>query len=194
MEINKNLLLLSGAVVVLFLFGFILVSSVNGASSTNPIQQNAIPDDSQLQIANPITTTQVNPSARSNPVAAVASISSGETQEITLSLSPDRYYNPKQIVVKQGTKIRLSADPNTLTGCMRTVVIQGYGRVTAGDTPFEFVANTSGTFRISCPMGMGSGQLIVEDQNGNIPGGNVALPTPSTAHSCGVGGVCDCGG
>ena len=113
--------------------------------------------------------------------------SNESVQNIVVSLN-NGYYMPREIRIKQGTKVRLSADPNTLTGCMRTLVVQNYGRVVAGGAPLEFVADKPGAFRMSCPMGMGSGQIIVEDANGNVPGGIAPAAPPASGGGCGCGG------
>ncbi len=81
-------------------------------------------------------------------------------------------YSPAEIRVKQGTKVRIEGDTNTLTGCMSTVNIDGYGiskRIQAGDNVIEFTADTAGTFPIHCNMGMGNGKLVVEDSSGTVP-------------------------
>lgn len=120
---------------------------------------------------------------------------SDSVQEIILGRGSDGHYSPQEIRVKVGTKLRIAADGNSLVGCMRAVIIQNYGSLTAGETPLEFVADKPGTFRISCPMGMITGQLVVEDSSGNVPGGSVSLP-PVSGHTCGAsgGGCGGCGG
>jgi uncharacterized protein len=86
------------------------------------------------------------------------------TQTFTLGVSGDRY-TPSEIRVKLGTKVRIEGDISTLTGCMTTVNIDGYGiskLMTAGDNVIEFTADKAGTFPIHCNMGMGDGRLVVE--------------------------------
>ena len=79
---------------------------------------------------------------------------------------------PAEIRVKQGTKVRIEGDTNTLVGCMSTVNIDGYEiskYIESGDNVIEFTADTAGTFPIHCNMGMGNGKLIVEDNSGTVP-------------------------
>ncbi len=109
----------------------------------------------------------------------------GSVQEFTIGLSGG-YYTPKEIRVSLGTNVRLYGDANTLKGCMTKVIVEYYGSFTAGGEPLEFVADKPGVFQLSCPMGMGSGQLIVEDASGEVPEGSAAAAKP-------VGG-CGCGG
>jgi plastocyanin domain-containing protein len=93
--------------------------------------------------------------------------------------------------VKQGTTVRIEGDPATLTGCMSTVNIDGYGiskHITAGDNVITFTADTAGTFPIHCNMGMGNGRLIVEDSSGTVP-----VPSQTPAVAKGSGG-CGCSG
>lgn len=74
-------------------------------------------------------------------------------------------YTPKEIRVKQGTKVRIEGDPNTLRGCMLVVNIEGYDiskPIRTGDNVIEFTADKIGTFPIYCNMGLGNGKLVVE--------------------------------
>jgi plastocyanin domain-containing protein len=111
----------------------------------------------------------------------------GTTQTINLGFSGNQY-SPAEIRVKQGTKVRIVADPSTLTGCMTTVNIDGYGiskYIGAGDNVIEFTADKAGTFPIHCNMGMGNGKLIVEDSSGSVP-----VPSQAPAVAKGSGGCC----
>lgn len=105
----------------------------------------------------------------------------GTTQMFKLGYANGRY-DPSEIRVKQGTKVRIEADPSTLTGCMTTVNIDGYGiskYIASGDNVIEFTADKTGTFPIHCNMGMGGGTLVVEDSSGSVPAGS--SPTPAAA-------------
>lgn len=89
---------------------------------------------------------------------------SGTTQTFALGYKNGRY-NPPEIRVKQGTKVRIEGDPKTLRGCMLVVNIEGYGiskPIRAGDNVIEFTADKAGTFPIYCNMGIGDGRLVVE--------------------------------
>jgi plastocyanin domain-containing protein len=110
-------------------------------------------------------------STNQNNIASNGKIQ-GEIQEIKLGFGPNGYYIPREITVKVGSTVRLIGDTNTLVGCMKTVIIHGYNvkkRMLPGDNILEFVADRPGVYPISCPMGMGSGKLIVTDQYGNFP-------------------------
>ena len=118
---------------------------------------------------------------------SVPTAGNGTTQTFTLGFSGYQY-TPAEIRVKQGTKVRIVADPSTLTGCMTTVNIDGYGiskYIRAGDNVIEFTADKAGTFPIHCNMGMGNGKLVVEDSSGSVPAQSQA---PAVAK--GSGGCC----
>jgi plastocyanin len=111
----------------------------------------------------------------------------GTTQTFTLGFSGYQY-TPAEIRVKQGTKVRIEGDTNTLVGCMSTVNIDGYGiskYIRSGDNVIEFTADTAGTFPIHCNMGMGNGRLIVEDNSGAVP-----VQSQAPAVATGKGGCC----
>ena len=98
-------------------------------------------------------------------------------------------YEPDEIRVRAGDRVRIEADAGTFTGCMSTLVINGMGiskRITATDNVLEFVASTPGQYRLTCGMGMGSGLLAVEDEYGNVPEG--APAAPARTGGCGCGG------
>ena len=89
---------------------------------------------------------------------------SGDVQTFALS-SRSGQYNPAEIRVKQGTKVRIIGDPRTLSGCMEVVNIEGYGiskRITPTDYIIEFTADKPGVFPMYCNMGIGNGKLVVE--------------------------------
>ena len=123
------------------------------------------------------------------PVSVAASAGNGETQTFTLGVKGNQY-TPAEIRVKQGTKVRIEGDPNTLTGCMSTVNIDGYGiskKITTGDNVIEFTADTPGTFPIHCNMGMGNGKLVVEDSSGTVPVQSQAPAVATGPDGCGCG-------
>jgi plastocyanin len=118
---------------------------------------------------------------------SIPAAGTGDTRTVTLS-SRGNQYSPAEIRVKLGTKVRIEGDPTTLTGCMNTVDIDGYGiskRIRAGDNVIEFTADKAGTFPIHCNMGIGNGRLVVEDSTGNVPAQSQA---PVAAR--GSGGCC----
>ena len=92
----------------------------------------------------------------------------GAGQTITIPIKVvSGYYDPRQITIVQGTKVRLDLDPNTLVGCMVNFNIWGMNgqnikkTVTASDHILEFTADTPGVYKTSCNMGMGDGRIIV---------------------------------
>jgi heme/copper-type cytochrome/quinol oxidase subunit 2 len=83
---------------------------------------------------------------------------------IKLSSLQNGSYTPKTVNVKLGTKIRIEADPTTLTGSMGQLIIDGYELkkdITPENNVLEFTADKSGTFRMHCANNMGNGTLIV---------------------------------
>ena len=119
---------------------------------------------------------------------SLSAAGTGTTQTFTLGVAGNQY-TPAEIRVKQGTNVRIEGDPATLTGCMSTVNIDGYGiskYITAGDNVIAFTADQAGTFPIHCNMGMGNGKLIVEDNSGTVP-----VPSQTPAVAKGTGG-CGC--
>jgi|GEM_PF-1742256 len=109
--------------------------------------------------------------AAGTPAPAATATAGGLVKTFNLGFEGNQY-NPAEIRVKQGTTVRIVADPATLTGCMTTVNIDGYGiskYIAGGDNVIQFVADKAGTFPIHCNMGMGNGKLIVEDSSGTVP-------------------------
>ncbi len=93
------------------------------------------------------------------------SVAADGTVIVALSSTPTGQYEPAEIKVKQGTKVRIQGDPKTLAGGMDTVIVDGYGvnkKISQGDSVVEFVANKAGEFRMHCANDMGNGKLIVQ--------------------------------
>ncbi|NYZ60256.1 cupredoxin domain-containing protein [Candidatus Micrarchaeota archaeon] len=98
-------------------------------------------------------------------------------------------YEPEEIRVRAGDRVRIEADAGTFTGCMSTLVINGMGiskSITTTDNVLEFTAGTPGRYRLTCGMGMGNGLLVVEDENGLVP--EAAPAAPARTGGCGCGG------
>lgn len=135
-----------------------------------------------------------------NNVAAAPSVkATGETQTVKLVVN-DGLYEPREVRVKAGTKLRIETDPSGFVGCMTTFIVDGYNirkRISGNDNVVEFVADKPGTFSMHCPMGMGDGKIIVEDATGSVPQTPIVKST-SNGGSCGgaggSGGGCGCGG
>jgi plastocyanin domain-containing protein len=68
--------------------------------------------------------------------------------------------------LKKGVPVKMDVDLDTVTGCMRTVVIDAFAvkkTVKAGDTTIEFTPTKSGKVEIVCGMNMGKGSFTVEE-------------------------------
>lgn len=84
---------------------------------------------------------------------------------VRLSALPNGQYSPEKIVVNVGTKLKIEADSQSLSGGMDTVIIDGYGirkLISPEDNTIEFTADKKGTFKVYCANGMGNGILIVK--------------------------------
>jgi len=106
--------------------------------------------------------SKYNMSAVSNTSAVQQS---GDTAVIKLSSLPSGNYTKQKFEVKQGTKIRIEGDAETLVGSMSKVIVDGYEvskTISPGDNILEFVADKSGRFRIHCENGMGNAVLTVK--------------------------------
>mgnify|MGYP001496488621 FL=1 len=106
--------------------------------------------------------SKYNMSAVSNTSAVQQS---GDTAVIKLSSLPSGNYTKQKFEVKQGTKIRIEGDAETLVGSMSKVIVDGYEvskTISPGDNILEFVADKSGKFRIHCENGMGNAVLTVK--------------------------------
>ena len=111
-----------------------------------------------------VQAASVSSLTKADSVVFVAGAGNETLQTFALGVSGFQY-TPKEIRVKQGTKVRIEGDPNTLRGCMLVVNIEGYDiskPIRAGDNVIEFTADKAGTFPIYCNMGLGNGKLIVE--------------------------------
>ncbi len=100
----------------------------------------------------------------SNEITGNAVANNGNVQEVILSFSSYGYIvDPPS--VKAGTPVKMIADMNSLYGCMKAVRIPELGiskNVYEGDNIIEFTPTQPGTYKITCSMGMGVGQIIVE--------------------------------
>ncbi len=129
----------------------------------------------------------------------------GPGQTVTIAVKgAGNVYDPSVIRVHAGTHVRMDFDPNTLRGCESIVNIWGLNQqisLSASNHVLEFTADTPGTYRMSCSMGMINGQFIVEAADGSAPaqtaqsnsGSNIA-PSGPVGGCGGAGGVGGCGG
>lgn len=107
-------------------------------------------------------------------------------------------YQPDPVVVKQGVPVVFEVDTNSVKGCYRGIQIPAFDVkkiVSEGDNKIEFTPEKAGTFAFTCYMGMGRGQLVVQDAQGNVPVTTDAAAQNVPAHTCSSsGGGCGCGG
>lgn len=131
--------------------------------------------------------------------AGPGSATTGNVQQATLALIDFRFtLSPNKII--KGVPVRVTVDASTLSGCMTTVVIRDFGvikHITPSDNIIEFTPDKTGTFWITCSMGMGPGSFEVVNPDGTSSPSAAASasPPPSVGGSCGAGGGgCGCGG
>jgi uncharacterized protein len=114
-------------------------------------------------------------------------------QNVKLSMQGVTYIMQPS-TLKLGVPVRMEVDMDSVNGCMRTVVIPSAGirqSVSEGNNIIQFTPQSSGTFQITCGMGMGRGTFKVEASDGTVAN---AVEKPSSAGSCGAnGGGCGCG-
>lgn len=165
---NMNKILVFSAITLIALIG--LVSARNVISGSNiPVTGNAIRD---------------------------VPIKSGDYQEVKLSMIGSTY-KLEPSVLKKDVPVRMEVDLNTVSGCMRGVVIPSFGvnqYVSTGDNIIEFTPTKSGTFNIACTMNMGRGNFDVVDSDGTKTDYVEAAPAVAEGGSCGGSGSCGCGG
>ncbi|HLC67758.1 MAG TPA: cupredoxin domain-containing protein [archaeon] len=118
-------------------------------------------------------------------------------QTVTVTIQGGTYY-PNPIRLKKGVPAVLEVDTNSVRGCYRAIQIPVFNVrkvVSAGDNKIEFTPDKAGTFGFSCYMGMGKGQIVVEDESGVVTAVNTVAQDIPTSGSCGSGGGgCGCGG
>ncbi|MFH0714124.1 MAG: cupredoxin domain-containing protein [Candidatus Micrarchaeota archaeon] len=177
----KNKVFAALAIAVIAIFGMLAMQFTSGSPTSTTTTQS-------------LTGAVVGAGSKlSSEIKPQASSATGNVKTFQLSFD-GAAYSPQVLRVKLGDKVRIEADTNTLRGCMTTIVAPDFGvrkRISPGDNVIEFTADKAGTFRISCPMGMGNGKIEVEDANGNVP---TNIASPPIANSCGSSGGCGCGG
>lgn len=74
-------------------------------------------------------------------------------------------YNPEEITVKAGKKVRIVGDTARLSGCFQSFRIPELkveAQFTESNNAIEFTPTKAGTYGFGCAMGMGRGKLIVQ--------------------------------
>ncbi|MCX6816071.1 MAG: cupredoxin domain-containing protein [Candidatus Aenigmarchaeota archaeon] len=169
---KSHVLAFVGAVIMISVFVFAASAMVSPNDQQNAYQQ----------------------SPASNPVTGQV-VQDGK-QVVTLTMQGSTY-NPNPIRLKKGVPVEITVDMNSVQGCMRGIQIPVFNvrkTVTPTDNTITFTPDKAGTFGFSCFMGMGKGQIVVEDESGNVPANvnTVAKDIPAGG-SCGASG-CGCGG
>lgn len=91
-------------------------------------------------------------------------IADGDTQVVTLT-SNGLQYELEPSTVQVGVPVKLVGDLDTLYGCSKAVRIPALGiqkYLREGDNSIEFTPEKTGTYTITCSMGMYRGSLVVE--------------------------------
>jgi len=170
--------------------GFMAASSNAAYSPANAAANTASQYNAQQAAAQAAGATNTQTGSQAAAGAAANNAESGAGEVVTIPIKVvNGYYEPRQITVKQGTKVRLDLDPNTMRGCMTTFNIWGMGGsklskyVSSSDHILEFTANTPGVYKTSCNMGMGDGRIIVEAADANTAqAGTTAANTANAAN------------
>ncbi len=149
-------------------FLILVVVVLVGAGGWYVMQQQSPTTEPAPEVSLPIATTTPAEVVTETPTASSTVSAPGTVQEIRVTGS-NFAFDPKEIRVKEGTRVRLVFINATGTHdwvvdefSARTKVLQG-----AGSDTVEFVANKRGTFEYYCSVGthrqMGmKGNLIVE--------------------------------
>lgn len=97
---------------------------------------------------------------------AVAAEVKGGKQVIQLGYSAtEGNYAPSTIRLKKDVPVDLVVDLSTVRGCLTSIIspalgVQGTAR--PGSNIISFTPRKAGRFAFSCPMGMGTGEFVVE--------------------------------
>lgn len=106
-------------------------------------------------------TSQV--AASGNDVNGANAATTGEVQDVTLSVVGGNYVITPS-TLKKGIPVRMTADLNSMKGCSRSVVIASFGvrkYVQPGDNIITFTPTQTGAIRIACSMNMYTGSFTV---------------------------------
>ncbi|MBI4162253.1 MAG: cupredoxin domain-containing protein [Candidatus Aenigmarchaeota archaeon] len=127
-------------------------------------------------------------------VGSAAPVQDGK-QIVKLTVQGSTYY-PNPMVLKKGVPVEVQVDMTSVRGCFRGIQIPAFGvrkLVTDSDNKITFTPDKAGTFGFSCFMGMGRGQIVVQDESGQVPADvNTVAQDIQSGSSC--GGGCGCGG
>lgn len=96
--------------------------------------------------------------------ATGSTVIDGDAQVVTLT-SNGLQYELDPSTVKAGVPVQIVGDLDTLYGCSKSVRIPALGiqkYLKDGDNSIEFTPEETGTYTITCSMGMYRGSLVVE--------------------------------
>ena len=133
-------------------------------------------------------------SAKESNVTTLATketVNTNEVQEVKLTFE-NYEYKLEPSTLRKDIPVRMEVDLNTVTGCLRDIVISSFNvrkQVKQGDNIIEFTPNKAGTFNIACSMNMGRGKFTVVDETGFK---SEYVEPQATGGSCSMGG-CGCG-
>lgn len=130
--------------------------------------------------------------------AAKTISNNGQVQEVKLTFK-NYQYQLEPSTLQKDVPVRMTVDLNSVSGCMRDVVIPSFGvkkYVSSNDNVIEFTPDKAGTFNIACSMNMGRGRFDVVDSSGSTSGFVEEAPAEVAGGSCGgaSAGGCGCGG
>ncbi len=191
--------LIAGAILIFVLIIGFSVKNMLTSNSSNAVYAN---DNAANIKSNNLAATTTTTTATTNNVQTSKT---GNVQNVKLALVDFSYQLTPNKLIK-GVPVRIEVDASTLAGCMKTVVIKDFGvtkYITSSDNIIEFTPDKTGTFWITCSMGMGPGSFEVvnsdgtSDPNAIIVASTSSTPpkaTSTTGGSCGAsGGGCGCG-
>ena len=123
--------------------------------------------------------------AEVDPSTASGSVLENGVQVVESELTASTYPN---IVVKAGTPVRwnLKAPAGTINGCNNRIVIPSLGKEVSlkeGDNIIEFTPQSAGVIQYTCWMGMIRAQILVQDENGNLPASADGTASGTDAYS-----------
>jgi plastocyanin domain-containing protein len=104
--------------------------------------------------------------AAAGPVPAQPPKADGKRVQVVKLTFDDKGYVVTPGTVVKGVPVRMEVDLGTVTGCMRTVVINAVNvkkTVKEGETTIEFTPTKSGKVEIVCGMNIGKGSFAVVD-------------------------------
>ena len=104
-----------------------------------------------------------NNSVTGNVIAENPTVLQGPIQQVTLSMKDYNYF-PQEVKVKANQPVEITID-DSVRGCLRSFAVRDLGVSGYAKTPTDkitFTPTIPGTFKFSCAMGMGYGNLIVE--------------------------------